>query len=507
MEKIVSLCTKYGVDMAHARDVAQHALAIFDATQVLHKRSVRASELLEAGALLHNVGLVQDVENHHIAGRDIIIVAPLEGFEPAERAMLACIVLFHRRSVNAVREPLFVALSASEREDTLHVAAIMRVADGLDRSQSQTTAIDEICITTDGALLIRTSGPHSHEDAAAAARKADLWRDLVGPLRAHGRLTAAGIAADMPLTHAARRILQYHADQIMPDPQMDEWASFDVGAWPAPRVKTMRIAVRRIRQDLRIFADQFKRRPAYLLAKGARSLASVLSDAREMDMLLARAKDFTRAVASDSTPDSARPPDALDAPDAPDALIDEWKAQRRAARNRLSDYLQTDGHVRWCRLLAECVADDDFCKRRSLKVGEPSLVRHSMHVLLCEHLRAVKAYDVLPDVPSPTDLHAVRIVVKRLRYFVDALQEVLSPDQARAILNACVEAQRTFGEANDAHMSATRALEFVAADRTLHKSTLKGIVFFADAQQHIVDEQTSQWRALLQPFLHIDIST
>jgi len=102
----LSLCSKHNVDMAHARCVAQHALQLFDATQALHELEPRAKELVEAGALLHNIGMSLDEENHHSVGRDIVMATQLKGFSQAARALLACCVAFHRRDVDPGVEPI-----------------------------------------------------------------------------------------------------------------------------------------------------------------------------------------------------------------------------------------------------------------------------------------------------------------------------------------------------------------------------------------------------------------
>lgn len=491
METVLSLCSKHNVDMAHARCVAQHALQLFDATQPLHSLESRARDLVEAGALLHNIGMSLDEENHHSVGRDIVMATQLKGFSQAERAMLACCVAFHRRDVDPGVEPLFNALSEGDQKATLLLSAIVRVADGLDYAQSQLTAIDSVDVDIPGrAVTIRASGPHSHNDAARAARKADLWRTQLGELRANGRLTAPGLAGDMTLAEAGRRIMRYHADQIPPEHWLPTDAEAQSGAddWPAKRIKAMRVAVRRLRMDLRLFGGFYKRKTLRPLARGAKLLADALREPREMDMLLAGARAYQQSCDDEG----AR---------ALDALVTEWKQQRRDARNALIAYLHSEEHEQWLAALVEFVAGETDAGDRKPAVGEPSHVRHAAQFLLWQHIAQVRARDVLPDQPEPDALHAVRVDVKRLRYVTDALSEVLPPALVTGLIENCVRAQREYGLVNDAHVSAQRALEFVAAHRGARKLALKGIVQFAEAQQRVVDENVRAWRQALLPLL------
>ncbi|MFN3373815.1 MAG: exopolyphosphatase, partial [Chloroflexus sp.] len=91
---VETLLTAYRVDRAHARQVADHALTLFDAVVQSRKLPAPARQLIEAGALLHNVGLTTDPPEHHLVGRDIILRHDL-GNE-TDQAILAAIVALHR---------------------------------------------------------------------------------------------------------------------------------------------------------------------------------------------------------------------------------------------------------------------------------------------------------------------------------------------------------------------------------------------------------------------------
>ncbi|MFQ3536941.1 MAG: hypothetical protein SNJ58_13815 [Aggregatilineales bacterium] len=169
-----ALCQQYQVDVAHARHVGSLAAQIFDATQTVHRLPSSLRPLLEAAALVHNIAYEIDPPNHHLRGRDILLNTPLRGFSDDERRILACTTSFHRKKVNPEAEPVYMALPEDLRRDALALSAILRVADGLDHSQTQSTVIDALHLNADEVELI-VSGAHAAEDAAQAQKKADLW--------------------------------------------------------------------------------------------------------------------------------------------------------------------------------------------------------------------------------------------------------------------------------------------------------------------------------------------
>jgi len=217
----------------------------------------------------------------------------------------------------------------------------------------------------------------------------------------------------------------------------------------------------------------------------------VLGAPREYDMLIDRARDYARSNS-----------DAEMAP-----LIGEWKSMRRVAREALADYLRTESHRRWRAGLFEFIAEESDRGVRPLKVGMPSAVRHVAQSLLWQHLSAVYAFDVLPDIPRPDDLHMLRIAVKRLRYFVDSWQDVLDGATSAHVLAACAALQSGLGAINDAHMAALHAVQCVAQRRDLRKSEAREILRFAEIHQQFVDNQSPTWRTLLAPLTFVRVQS
>ncbi|NTU86380.1 MAG: HD domain-containing protein, partial [Chloroflexales bacterium] len=133
---ISTLLDTYKVDRPHARQVADLAMALFDAVAQRYSLPAAQRRLVEIGGLLHNVGLTTDPPAHHLVGRDIVLRHAIEDLTPRERALVACMVAFHRKKVRPQLEPAYLALGKKGQREALQLAAILRVADGLDYAQS-----------------------------------------------------------------------------------------------------------------------------------------------------------------------------------------------------------------------------------------------------------------------------------------------------------------------------------------------------------------------------------
>ena len=122
----------------HARHVTKLALAIYDQllrpseNQIAYER-----DLLEAAGLLHDIGYFINYTRHHKHSYHLIIHSPLVGFSPREIAIIANLARYHRRAEPSKRHAEFAQLGKPDQKLVLRLAAILRVADGLDRSHSQ----------------------------------------------------------------------------------------------------------------------------------------------------------------------------------------------------------------------------------------------------------------------------------------------------------------------------------------------------------------------------------
>jgi exopolyphosphatase/guanosine-5'-triphosphate,3'-diphosphate pyrophosphatase len=136
-EAVIELGRRFGFDEAHARQVARLALELHDRLAPLHRLPPLMRRVLEAAALLHDVGHAVSVQAHHKHTYYLVAHADLPGFSDHERELVALVARYHRRSVPSRGRADLKTLSSSELGAVRKLTAILRVADALDRSHHQ----------------------------------------------------------------------------------------------------------------------------------------------------------------------------------------------------------------------------------------------------------------------------------------------------------------------------------------------------------------------------------
>ncbi len=133
-ESVLNLCRRYGWNEAHSAKVARLAVELFDGTSVLHDLGPTDRELLELGALLHDIGehVSKDAHDRHTA--DLIENGRLRGFSPDEIDVLTCLGRFHKRGTPKASFPAFARMKEARQKKVSQLVALLQVADGLDRS-------------------------------------------------------------------------------------------------------------------------------------------------------------------------------------------------------------------------------------------------------------------------------------------------------------------------------------------------------------------------------------
>jgi exopolyphosphatase/guanosine-5'-triphosphate,3'-diphosphate pyrophosphatase len=169
----------------HAQQVARLATAIFDQTRAVHGLTDREREVLEYAALLHDIGVHISYERHHKHSYYLIKNGDLRGFEPDVIETIALVARYHRRGTPKKSHEGMRDLPRKRRAVVRALAAILRLAESLDRSHSQTiTGLDIHDRGEDALLQLRASGDAELELWAALRHAAPFERMIGKPLRA-----------------------------------------------------------------------------------------------------------------------------------------------------------------------------------------------------------------------------------------------------------------------------------------------------------------------------------
>jgi len=134
---VVELAERCNYFPDHAQQVARLATMLFDQTRAVHGFSEREREWLEYAALMHDLGIHISYERHHRHSYYLIKNGDLRGFDPTEVEVMALVARYHRRAEPKKSHDGYGALPAPLRRTVKVLSALLRVAEGLDRSHSQ----------------------------------------------------------------------------------------------------------------------------------------------------------------------------------------------------------------------------------------------------------------------------------------------------------------------------------------------------------------------------------
>lgn len=179
---VLATAERFGANLAHARQVASLAQALLAGLEAAGESfPAEARSLLTAAAGLHEVGQIVAQSSHHKHSAYLIRHAGLRGFSPREIDLIAQLARYHRKSPPKPSHPEFMALPPADRALVSRLAAVLRVADGLDRSHAGQTRVRHLSRDAGGwTLSVEGATPLDQEGAEA---KADLWTREFGPLR------------------------------------------------------------------------------------------------------------------------------------------------------------------------------------------------------------------------------------------------------------------------------------------------------------------------------------
>jgi exopolyphosphatase / guanosine-5'-triphosphate,3'-diphosphate pyrophosphatase len=180
LDAVRALAMKLDPEPEHPLQVTRLALELFDKTLALHRLGPAERRLLEAAALLHDTGYRKSALRHHKHSRDIILKQDLPGFSELERKQIALIARYHRGATPKPGHRFFCDLDDAAKDRVSKLAAILRVADGLDRVHLASVESLEV-LQAGGTLRIGVHQRHPcPEDLEAGLKKRVLFEEVFG---------------------------------------------------------------------------------------------------------------------------------------------------------------------------------------------------------------------------------------------------------------------------------------------------------------------------------------
>lgn len=148
---VLNLARIYNYDKRHAAHVRFLAGRLFQQLRPLHNYGPAEQELLDAAALLHDLGAVISYQDHHKHSQTLIINSGLPGFTPRETLLIALLTRYHRKGRPVLEGCGGLLCTPEDEEMLLRLAAILRLAEFLERGRNAT--VDDVTAVWDDHTL------------------------------------------------------------------------------------------------------------------------------------------------------------------------------------------------------------------------------------------------------------------------------------------------------------------------------------------------------------------
>lgn len=175
---VLDLCRRCEWHKDHSQQVTRLTLRLFDELQHLHNLGPIDRELIEYGALMHDIGWHIGRKKHHKHSAYLIRHGKLRNFTDEEVLILANIARYHRNAPPKLKHGLYAKLPTRARRTVDVGAALLRIADGLDRTHAAVVR-DVTCQIKPGNVKVVLDVKSDAEmEIWGARRKADVFERI-----------------------------------------------------------------------------------------------------------------------------------------------------------------------------------------------------------------------------------------------------------------------------------------------------------------------------------------
>ncbi len=129
------IARKYDVNERHASQVARYALDLFALLRDEHKLGPKYEVILHVSALLHDIGNFVNRSSHHKHSQYLIANSEVFGLGVRDLQIAAVVARYHRRAEPDPTHEEYRDLAREDRITVSKLAAILRIANALDRDR------------------------------------------------------------------------------------------------------------------------------------------------------------------------------------------------------------------------------------------------------------------------------------------------------------------------------------------------------------------------------------
>jgi CHAD domain-containing protein/HD superfamily phosphodiesterase len=473
-EQMQELYDRFDMDRSHAEHVANLCLRIYRDLPHLHGLTKTCRSLVEMTAMLHDIAEAKGKDHHDLSGatrlRKVQIPFVPRGWKP----LIAQAVALHSKQSDVKS---FLARLAGKKDPRLQLAArlaaILRIADGLDHTRKQDTWIRAIVDDGQGVTIHLGRSSDADENARFALAKADLWNDLLPrPIRRIVVIQDKPPRTDLvrpwqPMRQAARAMIQRQFEQLAS-------REYGLGYAEDPEyVHEMRVAIRRILVLIHAFDKDLGNgiRP---LGKRIANMGRRLGDVRDSDAFLA----YVQKCFEEAPPAKRR------------VLMKVSNAQRRVRREQYRQAMEAFKGAEYGRLklqLGRFLAAGDSGRRPAADEVKKALLRY-LETFYSHGGRFKKL--------SSREQHQLRIDCKNLRYLADFFNGFYGPRLADMIEDL-TEFQDLLGQVHDYYVYKDWLPQRAAAGSPKGRKAVQTLLDdLQRRQEQALDQAGRMWKSL-----------
>jgi exopolyphosphatase/guanosine-5'-triphosphate,3'-diphosphate pyrophosphatase len=147
---VLNMARVYSYDKDHANHVRFLADRLFEQLLPLHGYGRDDLLLLDAAAMLHDLGSIIDYAGHHKHSQMLIVNRGLGGYTPREIALIALLTRYHRKG-NPTPDDYASLFVEGDELLLVRLAAMLRMAEFLERGRNGN--VDDIAASWDDTQL------------------------------------------------------------------------------------------------------------------------------------------------------------------------------------------------------------------------------------------------------------------------------------------------------------------------------------------------------------------
>ncbi len=131
-----NLFRRYPQPSAHTENVRSLALRLFDDLEPLHHLDASDRSLLDAAAVLHDIGMIVSYYRHHRYGAFLLEAAGVPGISHRDLALLSLIIRYHRNGTPRLGALASLLDQDGDEQRLWVLTACLRLAEHLERSRT-----------------------------------------------------------------------------------------------------------------------------------------------------------------------------------------------------------------------------------------------------------------------------------------------------------------------------------------------------------------------------------